>query len=160
MLLDVLSKKMKFCDYPMACGDYGVCSKGQCSCPNLNDFRFQNERLPSAGCIPLRSPSCDHVHGNRLILLNNVSYFSNSMFLSFATSTSEDVCKQSCLVDCSWTAVLFRTNSNFSDFLPKINNLSDSSYCLLLSEQMSILFCRGFIKSFFSISQDRRQSVR
>ncbi|KXG37964.1 G-type lectin S-receptor-like serine/threonine-protein kinase SD2-5 [Sorghum bicolor] len=168
MLFDVLSTEMKFCDYPMACGDYGVCSKGQCSCPNLNDFRFQNERLPSAGCIPLRSPSCDHVqdNNNRLILLNNVLYFSNNTFLSFATSTSEDVCKQSCLIDCSCKVVLFRTNNNFSDSPSTNNNVSDSGYCLLLSEQMVILFAEdssnhfsAFLKIEGNRSDKRRISI-
>ena len=52
MLLDVLSTVVAFCDYPLACGDYGVCNSGQCSCPSFNTFRFQNERLPGSGCIP------------------------------------------------------------------------------------------------------------
>lgn len=156
MLFDVLSTEMEYCDYPMACGDYGVCSKGQCSCPNLNDFRFQNERLPSAGCIPLRSPSCDHVQDHRLIPLNNVSYISNSTFLTFATSTSEDVCKQSCLLDCSCKAVIFRTNIF----------RSVGGDCLLLSEQMVILFAEdssdqfsAFVKIKSNWSEKRRIAI-
>jgi len=35
MLLDVLSTVLAFCDYPLACGDYGVCNSGKCSCPSF-----------------------------------------------------------------------------------------------------------------------------
>ncbi|TVT98300.1 hypothetical protein EJB05_56432, partial [Eragrostis curvula] len=129
MVLDVLNIAMKFCDYPMACGDYSVCSQGQCSCLSLSYFRFQNERLPSAGCMPIRSISCNHARGHQLVLLNNVSYFSDITSLSSATpSTSEKVCKQSCLNDCSCKVVIFKSYGD------------DVGYCLLLSEQKLILF--------------------
>jgi hypothetical protein len=88
------------------------------------------------------------------------------MFLSFAASTSEDVCKQSCSIDCSCKAVLFQTNNNFSDLLPKNNILSDSGYCLLLSEQMLILFAEdssnhfsAFLKIEGNRSDKRRISI-
>ncbi|KAF8730388.1 hypothetical protein HU200_016963 [Digitaria exilis] len=73
MVLDVLSIAMNSCDYPLAWGDYGVCSNGQCSCPSLSYFRFQDERHPDAGCTPLTSISCDHVHDHQLMPLYNVS---------------------------------------------------------------------------------------
>ncbi|CAD6258258.1 unnamed protein product [Miscanthus lutarioriparius] len=85
---DVLSNFMNFCDYPLACGDFGVCSNGQCSCPSSNYFRLQNERHPDAGCIPLASISCDDMHDHKLIPLNNVSYFSYTTFQSLATESA------------------------------------------------------------------------
>ncbi|CAD6258275.1 unnamed protein product [Miscanthus lutarioriparius] len=87
---DVLSNFMNFCDYPLACGDFGVCSNGQCSCPSSNYFRLQNERHPDAGCIPLESISCDDMHDHKLIPLNNVSYFSYTTFQSLATRVSSE----------------------------------------------------------------------
>ncbi|CAD6258259.1 unnamed protein product [Miscanthus lutarioriparius] len=87
---DVLSNFMNFCDYPLACGDFGVCSNGQCSCPSSNYFRLQNERHPDAGCIPLASISCDDMHDHKLIPLNNVSYFSYTTFQSLATRVSSE----------------------------------------------------------------------
>jgi len=131
MVFDVLSTKMNFCDYPMACGDYGVCSKGQCSCPSLSNFKFQNERLPSAGCKPLSSTSCNQPQYHELIQVNNVSYFSKSVFTLLAISTSENVCKQSCLIDCSCKAVVYQKNNNVID---------GDGYCLLVSEDMAISF--------------------
>ena len=96
MMLDVLSTVMNFCDYPLACGDYGVCSNGQCSCPSSNYFRLQSERHPDAGCIPLASISCDDMHDHKLIPLNNVSYFSYTAFQSLAIRViSEGVCLHS-----------------------------------------------------------------
>ncbi|CAO1940183.1 unnamed protein product [Urochloa humidicola] len=130
MVLDVLSTEMNFCDYPMACGNYGVCSKGQCSCPSFSNFKFQNERLPSAGCMPLSSPTCNQAQNHQLIQVNNASYFSNSVFLLLASSTSENVCKQSCLTSCECKAVIFQKNVYGSD----------GGYCLLLSGSMAILF--------------------
>ncbi|KXG27741.2 hypothetical protein SORBI_3005G037100 [Sorghum bicolor] len=122
MVLDVLSSVMNFCDYPVACGDYGVCSYGQCSCPN-------------AGCIPLASISCDDMPDHKLIPLNNVSYFSYTTFQSLATRvSSEDFCLHSCLLDCSCRVVLFQ-RSSYSD--------DDAGNCLLLSEQNLILFADG-----------------
>ncbi|KAJ1261421.1 hypothetical protein BS78_09G028500 [Paspalum vaginatum] len=145
MLIDVLSTQMNFCDYPMACGDYGVCSKGQCSCPSLSNFRFQNERLPSAGCVPLTSTSCDQAYDPQLVQFNNVSYFSNNVFMLLATSgPSEDVCKQSCLIDCNCKAVVFQNNVYSSD----------RGNCLLLTEDMAILFAddpSNHFSAFFKI---------
>ncbi|KAL6843221.1 hypothetical protein ACP4OV_026934 [Aristida adscensionis] len=139
VVLDVLNIVINFCEYPLACGDYGVCSDGQCSCPSLSYFRFQNERHPGAGCIPLRSISCDHVHNHKLIPLNNVSYFSHSSFLSLATEvSSENVCMQSCLMDCSCKVVLFQ----------RYGPHSDGGYCSLLSEQKRILFSEGSTDQF------------
>ncbi|KAJ1284075.1 hypothetical protein BS78_03G175900 [Paspalum vaginatum] len=130
MMFDVLSTIIAFCDYPLACGDYGVCNNGQCSCPSLSYFRFQNERLPGAGCIPLSSISCEHAQDHRLIPLNNISYFSDSSFSELAASGySENYCKQSCLTNCSCKVVIFKNSYG-----------TDGGYCLLLSEQMPILF--------------------
>jgi hypothetical protein len=104
MVLDVLSTVMDFCDYPLACGDYGVCSDdGKCSCPSSSHFRLRSERHPDAGCVPLSSSaSCDH----RLTPLDNVSYFSYTTFQSSATragaSPRLSICLRSCLLDCSW----------------------------------------------------------
>jgi hypothetical protein len=133
LLFDVLSVAMKFYDYPLACSDYGVCSNGQCSCPSLRYFRPQNECHPDAGCTLLTTISCNHAHDHQLQALNNVSYFTDSMFKSLATaSLSEKVCKQSCLTDCSCRVALFQ-----------YYGYSEDAYCLLLSEQKLISLVEG-----------------
>ncbi|KAK8462018.1 hypothetical protein SEVIR_1G131100v4 [Setaria viridis] len=157
MLFDVLSMVMDFCDYPLACGDYGVCNNGQCSCPSFSHFRFQNDRLPGSGCIPVSNISCNHAHEHQLIPLNDVSYFSYSLFLSKAISgSSQTVCMQSCLLDCSCKVVLFQ------NYGPG----GDGGYCLLLSEQKLILFAEdstdrfsAFVKIQGNRSDKRRMII-
>ncbi|KAF8673223.1 hypothetical protein HU200_048775 [Digitaria exilis] len=140
MVLDVLSTEMNYCDYPMACGDYGICSKGECSCPSLKNFKFRNERLPSAGCTSLSSTSCNQAQDHQLLQVNNVSYFSNRVFSLLATSASEDVCKRSCLIDCSCKAVIFQKYNASMDPSLMGPYSTDDGYCLLISEDMAILF--------------------
>lgn len=143
MVLDVLSTVMDFCDYPLACGDYGVCSDGQCSCPSSSHFRLRSERHPDAGCVPLASSaSCDHMHDHRLTPLDNVSYFSYTTFQSSATrGISQALCLRSCLLDCSCRVVLFQSLSFGEDGMSFGGDAGGN--CLLLSEQKLILFAEG-----------------
>ncbi|CAL4949429.1 unnamed protein product [Urochloa decumbens] len=155
MLFDVLSTAIAFCDYPLACGDYGVCNNGQCSCPSFSSFRFQNERFPGAGCLPLSNISCKHAHHGKLLPLNNISYFSNSSFSKLAVSSySENDCKQYCLTNCSCKVVIFNSN-----------NIGAGS-CLLLSEQMLNLFAEdssnrfsAFVKIQDNLPEKRRAVI-
>ena len=44
------------CSYPLACGEYGVCSNGQCSCPDAGLsqsglFKLINPREINHGCV-------------------------------------------------------------------------------------------------------------
>ncbi|KAF7019954.1 unnamed protein product [Triticum aestivum] len=133
---DVLSLAMKFCDYPFACGDYGVCSDGQCSCPSLSYFRSNNERHPDAGCTLLTTISCNRAHNHQLLPLGNVSYFSDNMFRKLAiSSSSEEVCKQACLMDCACRVTIFQYYGP--------NYYSNGGNCLLLSEQKLISLAEG-----------------
>ncbi|VAH54743.1 unnamed protein product [Triticum turgidum subsp. durum] len=135
LLSDVLSITMKFCDYPFVCGDYGVCIGGQCSCPSLSYFRSNNERHPDAGCTLLTTISCNRAHNHQLLPLGNVSYFNDNMFRSLATSSpSEEVCKQTCLMDCACRVAIFQYYGY---------NYSDGGYCLLLSEEKLISLAEG-----------------
>ncbi|KAF7005172.1 hypothetical protein CFC21_020315 [Triticum aestivum] len=133
---DVLSLAMKFCDYPFACGDYGVCSDGQCSCPSLSYFRSNNERHPDAGCTLLTTISCNRAHYHQLLPLGNVSYFSDNMFRKLAiSSSSEEVCKQACLIDCACRVAIFQYYGS--------NHYSNGGNCLLLSEEKLISLAEG-----------------
>ncbi|XP_057510832.1 EP1-like glycoprotein 2 [Actinidia eriantha] len=70
---DLLTSYFGDCDYLLACGKYGICSDGQCFCPedaNKNEtsfFRQTNYRIPSQGCTPIISISCDHSQYSRTI---------------------------------------------------------------------------------------------
>uniref|UniRef100_A0A0D9V1T5 Receptor-like serine/threonine-protein kinase n=1 Tax=Leersia perrieri TaxID=77586 RepID=A0A0D9V1T5_9ORYZ len=157
LVFDVLSAVMDYCDYPLACGDYGVCSNGQCSCPSFTYFRFKNERHPEEGCIPISSTiSCNHQHDHQLKPLTDVSYArGTTMFQSLATpSLTEDVCKSSCLRDCSCRVTYFQHNGDGAN-----------GTCLLLSERNLILFIEGSqvgLSAFMKIQGDRskRKTIR
>ena len=50
--VDSLKEYIDYCDYPVACGNYGICRNAQCSCPvpksinGTNYFKRINDSLP------------------------------------------------------------------------------------------------------------------
>ena len=50
---DLLREFICVCDFPKACGKYGICTNDQCSCPpsinRTNYFRQTNNKLPNNG---------------------------------------------------------------------------------------------------------------
>ncbi|OEL19620.1 hypothetical protein BAE44_0019362 [Dichanthelium oligosanthes] len=70
--------KMDACDYPNVCGDYGVFSIGQCSCPSDTGATYFNQiviQRPDLGCTLLNPISCQSLHHHQLIGIANVSSF-------------------------------------------------------------------------------------
>ncbi|XP_020250768.1 G-type lectin S-receptor-like serine/threonine-protein kinase SD2-5 [Asparagus officinalis] len=110
------------CTYPTVCGEYGLCSNGDCTCPNFTYFRQLDERRVNLGCYPVTPLSCQSTNNHQLLPLANVSYFIyNDLTAGSFTSTDEQQCKQGCLRNCSCKAVFFKfTNdsSNGSCYLP------------------------------------------
>ncbi|XP_047078342.1 G-type lectin S-receptor-like serine/threonine-protein kinase SD2-5 [Lolium rigidum] len=103
------------CDYPTVCGEYGICTEGQCGCPLENNssssyFKLVDERKPNLGCAPITPILCREIRHHRLLTLPNISYFDDSHIVVNATSI--DDCKQACLKNCSCMAVTFRYNWN------------------------------------------------
>lgn len=51
------------CGYPFVCGNYGICSNGQCSFPEADDttnlFRQVDGRQPNLGCTAMTPISCN-----------------------------------------------------------------------------------------------------
>ncbi|CAL5342840.1 unnamed protein product [Camellia sinensis] len=139
--VDLLIPDIGDCGYPMACGNYGVCSSnGECGCleefPSSNIFRQINYRQPSLGCSLVTPISCNHSQYHTLLELQNISYFfnlkdTNGDYLD-AKIELED-CKKSCLKNCSCKAALFAYDGG--------SNYDGSYYynrCLLLSEVYSL----------------------
>lgn len=119
------------CEYPNVCGEYGICSNGQCSCQIADDtgttyFRQIDNLRPNLGCVPEITISCQSVQDHQLIYIPNVTYFSHTA--TTVLLTDEDGCKQACLRNCSCKAALFH-------YLFKGPNAS----CYLLSHAFSIL---------------------
>ncbi|KAJ0977377.1 hypothetical protein J5N97_012851 [Dioscorea zingiberensis] len=140
---DVLIDYLDDCDYPLVCGDYGVCSKGQCSCPRgvnggaSSFFRPVNELQPNLGCSPATSLSCQSAENHAILKLDNVSYF-NSIDSGTAITrlNDEGSCKEACLNDCTCKAAFFKHgnhDSYGSCYMPSqlfsmMSNHSSSAY--------------------------------
>uniref|UniRef100_A0ACD5Z9X5 Uncharacterized protein n=1 Tax=Avena sativa TaxID=4498 RepID=A0ACD5Z9X5_AVESA len=112
MAYDVM--RLDDCHYPTVCGEYGVCTGGQCTCPLENNssssyFKPVDERKSNLGCTPFTPISCQEIRHHHLLTIPNVSYFDLSPTVVDATSIDE--CKQACLNNCSCMAVLFRDRS-------------------------------------------------
>ncbi|VAI63346.1 unnamed protein product [Triticum turgidum subsp. durum] len=111
VVFDVLQGIMDTCDYPTACGEYGLCNKGQCTCPvDINSsssyFKLVEERNPNLGCVPITPISCQEKDKHRLLTLPSISYFDKNY--TVVNTTSVDDCKKACLNNCSCMAVMFR----------------------------------------------------
>lgn len=112
VLYDVLgSMGMDNCAYPKTCGEYGLCTRGQCTCPLQNSssssyFKPVDEQTLDLGCMPLTPISCHEMQRHQLLSLANVKYFHDNQ--TVVNATNEDDCKQACLKNCSCRAVLFR----------------------------------------------------
>lgn len=124
------------CAYPTVCGQYGICSNKQCSCPQLTDghsnyFKPVNLRENNLGCSAVTPISCESIESHQLLELDSVSYF-NYVDPSANAMDRVDVenCKQACLRNCSCKAALFQYGGNVSSgscYLPsQIFSLMDN----------------------------------
>ncbi|KAL7185248.1 hypothetical protein ACSBR2_027218 [Camellia fascicularis] len=139
VVVDLLTVHGGECQYPMACGEYGICSKGQCGCPGEANtetvtFRQINFMKPNLGCSIVTPISCDHSQYHSLLELKDTSYFNlNLGYYSDQTQllqqTDVEGCKTSCLRNCSCKAAIFAYD------LVLYNRKTG---CLLLSEVFSL----------------------
>ncbi|PIA33922.1 hypothetical protein AQUCO_03900047v1, partial [Aquilegia coerulea] len=91
------------CNYPTVCGNYGICSRENCTCPESH-FRPVSDSHPNFGCYATTPLSCKHLQYHHLIVLNHVSYFHATNKIGNIDIQS---CKQKCLTICSCKAVFF-----------------------------------------------------
>ncbi|PKU72651.1 G-type lectin S-receptor-like serine/threonine-protein kinase SD2-5 [Dendrobium catenatum] len=142
ILSDFTNFQLGYCDYPMACGEFGICSNGQCSCPvNVSDgdpsfFKLNSWGLVNRGCSPVNPISCQSAKSHRLLPLGSISYFNyvdeNAVALR---GTDEESCKQACLMNCSCKGAFFKYGRDFSQgdcYLPSevfsLKNTSSMTY--------------------------------
>ncbi|KAF8712942.1 hypothetical protein HU200_028726 [Digitaria exilis] len=135
--------KLDACDYPSVCGDYGVCSNGQCICPVASDtgatyFKQTDSQRPNLGCTLLNPISCQSLSQHQLIGIANVSSFvmpvMDDTFLLREYGEpilvdDEESCKLTCLRNCSCRAALF---------------VGNFSRCFLLQHVFSLQANTGF----------------
>lgn len=131
------------CAHPLACGEYGICSDGQCSCPDAalgqsGLFDLIDPRELNRGCLPTGSLSCGSAQKPRLLVLPNITSFNGV----YNWTTNEEQCKLSCLNDCSCKASFFQhTNTS-------------SGFCFLASDIFSMISvnARSYSSNFRSFA--------
>ncbi|PHT43609.1 hypothetical protein CQW23_17634 [Capsicum baccatum] len=104
------------CTYPMVCGRYGICSRGQCSCPksSLNStiyFRQIDDRQADLGCSEITRLNCNESNNHTFLKLQDVYYFT---FTADLENIDMNTCKDVCLRNCSCKAAFFRSGLNSS----------------------------------------------
>ncbi|XP_048137977.1 EP1-like glycoprotein 2 [Rhodamnia argentea] len=79
LVTDLLTEYIGICGYPTACGQYGICSGGACSCPASNGgasyFKPVDDKQPNLGCSENVSLSCGASQYQSFLELQNVTYF-------------------------------------------------------------------------------------
>ncbi|XP_006656152.1 G-type lectin S-receptor-like serine/threonine-protein kinase SD2-5 [Oryza brachyantha] len=116
------------CAYPLACGEYGICLHGQCTCPDLvvgqsGLFELVDSREVNRGCSLKSSLSCGSARKARFLAVPNVTHFN----FVYNWTTNEEHCKQSCLNDCSCKASFFHHKD------------TSSGFCFLASDAFSMI---------------------
>ncbi|KAL3509057.1 hypothetical protein ACH5RR_028458 [Cinchona calisaya] len=159
---DLLRTEAGDCGYPMVCGRYGVCTNGQCGCPDAakyqsSFFRQMDFRHPNLGCSPVTPISCDYAKDHILLELKSTYYFAFDSSLNENGTELED-CKNNCLSNCSCKAALFvhhqsmgvdacdidtsQNNCSITITSPEfgfMDNGTSKGSCLLLNEVFSII---------------------
>ena len=123
------------CSYPTVCGNYGVCSDGQCDClgpiNGISYFQRVEGRQPDRGCFPVTPLSCEASKTHILLELQNITYFpfledaiipGTSALNHNYRSISLGDCTRACLKNCSCKAAIY----------------DSSEFCYLLSEIFSL----------------------
>ncbi|KAM0933693.1 putative protein kinase RLK-Pelle-SD-2b family [Dioscorea sansibarensis] len=131
VVADLFDDQLDYCDYPLACGSYGVCSNSQCSCPQgggnqtLNYFSAVNYNNPVQGCVSVTPLDCQKSQKHHLLSLENVYYFYHD--ITSQEQVSAETCKAQCLMQCGCKAVAF---------VPEHNN--SGGQCTLISQLFSM----------------------
>ncbi|KAI4363875.1 hypothetical protein MLD38_020040 [Melastoma candidum] len=124
---DMLS--LEECHYPLVCGPYGICSKGQCSCPPPRDgvayFNPINSKQRELGCLPKVISTCEDSQNQTFLHLRDVTYFN---FVVDHAGIDASGCIDACAKNCSCKAAIFR---------PSLNNSAGN--CFLPSEVLSLI---------------------
>ncbi|XP_037496927.1 G-type lectin S-receptor-like serine/threonine-protein kinase SD2-5 [Jatropha curcas] len=108
---DLLSAPGYECFYPTVCGNYGICSNGQCSCPSTTYFQQINNRQPNLGCSTITPLTCEASQNQSFLELKDTTY--SSFRIDFKNVDSES-CKMACSKNCSCKAAIFQVSLNSS----------------------------------------------
>ncbi|KAF8044037.1 hypothetical protein BT93_A2120 [Corymbia citriodora subsp. variegata] len=138
------------CAYPTVCGQYGICSNGQCSCPTLSGresyFKLVEHRQPNLGCSENVPLSCEASKHQSLLELENITYFSLTPDLEKIDASS---CKEACTKNCSCKAAIFHYGSNRT-----------SGHCYLPTQVFSLMYIDNERITYYSIAYLKVQNVQ
>ena len=134
------------CGYPTFCGNYSICSNGQCICPSpingTNYFRQINVMLPNLGCSLVTPLFCEASKNHILLELQNTTYFPFSKYPPYINPDYQDItlktCTQACLKNCSCKAVIYDSSFNVRN-------------CYLLSQIFSLKSMDEETKTYFNV---------
>nr|GMC52912.1 G-type lectin S-receptor-like serine/threonine-protein kinase SD2-5 [Ipomoea batatas] len=132
-------RRLGECSYPTSCGDLGICSNGQCSCPggNAGYFVYSNDSLPTKGCKQVKPLSCEDVKQHTFLELSNVTYFN---FVPQQYNVNKESCKEACLRSCSCKAAIFHYWNNMVQRLKRVEDVKKSSFVRILVIVLSLSF--------------------
>ncbi|TXG47674.1 hypothetical protein EZV62_026968 [Acer yangbiense] len=123
--VDILADLLRECDYPTVCGNYGLCSNGQCSC--LNGFDRDNQS--KFGCTEINPVTCENGQSQSLLPFKDIYYF------NYIDPDAADLkgihmesCKDACLRNCSCRVAMFQYYYDISH-----------GNCFLLSNVLSLM---------------------
>ncbi|KAL5727713.1 hypothetical protein ACHQM5_000876 [Ranunculus cassubicifolius] len=151
---DLLTGYYGECNYPMVCGKYGICTNGQCSCPDnvgRSLFKPLNARKPNLGCYPVTPLSCAASQNHRLVEVQDIHYF---YYPDKSAFTGIESCKKACLQNCSCKAVMHRGDplSGECFLLPEVFSMMDNdkdkthyNATAFLKVQVAKMVCEGFL---------------
>ncbi|KAK3184710.1 hypothetical protein Dsin_031996 [Dipteronia sinensis] len=111
---DIFKEYFRDCDYPLVCGNYGLCSRGLCTCPSGENettttyFEQTDNRQPALGCSERTPLSCGASQYHSFLELNDTTYFTFTLDI---VNIDSEKCKQACLQNCSCKAAIFRYGS-------------------------------------------------
>ncbi|XP_050271295.1 G-type lectin S-receptor-like serine/threonine-protein kinase SD2-5 isoform X2 [Quercus robur] len=122
------------CLFPTVCGNYGICSNGQCSCPRpinaTGYFQATKETQPDHGCSLITPLSCEVSKNHILLELKEITYFPFTQDPPGINPAHQhinlDSCKQACLKDCSCKAAFYNSSKSLGN-------------CYLLSQIYSLM---------------------
>ncbi|XP_050271298.1 G-type lectin S-receptor-like serine/threonine-protein kinase SD2-5 isoform X1 [Quercus robur] len=130
---EVFKFRITSCGFPRVCGNYGICTDGQCSCPGpinaTRNFQPIEETRPDQGCSLITPLSCAASKTHILLELHKITYFP---FTQDPPSIdpdhqhiSLDSCKQACLKLCSCKAAFYNSSKRAGNcyLLPQIFSL-------------------------------------
>ncbi|XP_057840412.2 G-type lectin S-receptor-like serine/threonine-protein kinase SD2-5 isoform X2 [Cryptomeria japonica] len=104
------------CVLPKVCGPYGICTKGQCSCPGSgtpdNFDQIQNLDITQGCHSRSGEPDCNSTSvGHHFLPIEEANYYLNDFFQPLRNVSTIDDCKAMCSSNCSCTAAFFHNSS-------------------------------------------------